>query len=351
MSVRSPFSVALVVPLQGSEGMYGPSCELCAQLAAEEINAQGGLLGRELRFVTVDGAARPAIVAAEVDALVAAGAVDAVVGWHISAVRVLLAPRLALRVPYIYTALYEGGERHPGVYLTGETPGAQIFPALRWMAHEVGVRRWCIVGNDYVWPRLSAAASRRFAPACGADICDEIFVGLGTTDYVDALTRIERGRCDGVLMFLVGADAVAFNRQFAERGLDAGHVRLTPLMDENMLLASGPANVARLYTSSGYFQSLPTAENLEFGAKYERRFGVEAPVLNSLGESCYEGMQLLAALVRQAGSADARSICARAENTRYSGPRGLLRLHDGHVLQRMYLARPDGLDYDIICSL
>jgi ABC-type branched-subunit amino acid transport system substrate-binding protein len=233
------FRVALVVPLQGPEGMYGPSCELCARLAAEEINAGSGILGRELSLVTVDGAAHPAAVADEIDALITAGQVDAVVGWHISAVREGLAPRIAQRVPYIYTALYEGGERTPGVFLTGETPDAQIRPAMRWMAQEVGVDRWCIVGNDYVWPRRSAAESHRYARDGGAEILDEVFLERGTSDFAATLRRVERSECDGVLMYLVGDDAVQFHRQFAAAGLDERCVRLTPLMDENMLLATG----------------------------------------------------------------------------------------------------------------
>jgi len=72
-------------------------------------------------------------VADEVGAMVAAGIVDAVVGWHISAVRQVLAPRIAGRVPYVYTALYEGGERTPGVFLVGETPSSQLLPAMRWL--------------------------------------------------------------------------------------------------------------------------------------------------------------------------------------------------------------------------
>ena len=49
-TVRRTFDVALVVPLQGPAGVFGPSCELCAHLAAEEVNAEGGVLARELRF-------------------------------------------------------------------------------------------------------------------------------------------------------------------------------------------------------------------------------------------------------------------------------------------------------------
>jgi urea transport system substrate-binding protein len=91
------------------------------------------------------------------------------------------------------------------------------------------------------------------------------------------IRRIAQSECDGVLMFLVGEDAVRFNRQFAEAGLDELCVRLTPLMDENMLLASEAANTTGIYTASGYFEALPTAENLDFSAWYARRFGWTLP--------------------------------------------------------------------------
>jgi urea transport system substrate-binding protein len=348
---RGTFTIGLVVPIQGPAGIIGPSCELCAQLAVEEVNAGGGVLGRELRLLTVDGGAPPARVADEIDRLISAGQIHAVVGWHISAVREVLAPRIAQRVPYVYTALYEGGERSTGVFLTGETPQRQILPALHWMAREIGVRRWCIVGNDYIWPRRSAAVSRGFARICGAEIRDEIFVRLGTHDFRTAIGRLERSECEGVLMFLVGEDAVHFNRQFARAEMDRRCVRLSPLMDENMLLATGADNTAGVYVAAGYFECLPTAESLDFNARYTRRFGVDAPVLNSLGESCYEGLLLLAELIRRAGSSDVRQICAVAQVARYGGPRGELGLRDAHVEQRIYLARAAGLEFDIVSSL
>src|SRR5687767_2673619 len=92
LAVPSPsgsnvLNMALVVPLHGPAGIFGPSCESCATLAMEEVNAEGGVLGRELHLVPVDGGSTPEVVATEVDALVCAGAVDAVTGWHISAVR------------------------------------------------------------------------------------------------------------------------------------------------------------------------------------------------------------------------------------------------------------------------
>src|SRR3954469_2271767 len=67
---RDALNMALVIPLQGPAGIFGPSCESCGSLAMEEINAEGGVLGRQLNLVPVDGGAAPATVAREVDGLV-----------------------------------------------------------------------------------------------------------------------------------------------------------------------------------------------------------------------------------------------------------------------------------------
>ncbi|WP_317494074.1 substrate-binding domain-containing protein [Haloechinothrix sp. LS1_15] len=343
--------VALVIPLQGPEGIFGPSCEACAQLAVDEINATSGVLGRELRLVVVDGAAGPECVADELDVLISAGAIDAVTGWHISAVREVVAPRVADRVPYVYTPLYEGGERTPGVFLTGETPGRQLLPAMRWMAAELGVRRWCIVGDDYVWPRGSAAAAHGYAERCGARICDEVYVGLGTEDFAGPLRRIERSGAQGVLMFLVGNDAVRFNRAFAQAGLDRELLRLSPLMEENMLAASGPGATREIYSASGFFESVATPESLDFIGRYATRFGPEAPLLNSMGESCYEGMRLLSALACQADALDVRRMYTEAEAVAYGGPRGEVRLSSNHLNQRVYLAKASEMRFDVLTEL
>lgn len=348
------FQVALVVPKQGPAGLFGPSCEACADLAALEVNASGGVLGREMRLVPVDGGRSPAQVADEVDALVSAGAVDAVTGWHISAVRQAVAPRTVGRVPYVYTALYEGGERTPGVFLTGETPRLQVLPAMRWMAEELGVRRWCVVGDDYVWPRGSTRAARAFARATGSEVLCADFVALGTEDFTGLLRHVESCRADGVMMFFVGDDAVRFNRAFAAAGLDQRMLRLSPLMDENMLLASGAFATRGVYATAGYFEALITADSLDFVGRYTAFAGPNPPTLNSMGESCYEGVRLLAELVDRAGIADLAAVCgvAGGEHTvGYDGPRGPVELRRRHLLQRVYLARASGLEFDVLTQL
>ncbi|GIH09588.1 hypothetical protein Rhe02_76550 [Rhizocola hellebori] len=348
---RSAVTVALVYPMQGPAGIFGPTCELCAQLAAEEVNRSGGVLGRELRLLPVDGGASPQLVAAQVAALVSLGVVDGVAGWHISSVRQAIAPRIAGRVPYVYTALYEGGERTEGVFLTSETPDGQLRPAMQLLTRERRIKRWFIVGNDYVWPRRTARAARRYAFALGSAICGQAFVPLGTQDFSGVLRCIERSEADAVLMLLVGNDAVRFNRAFARYGLAARCPRLSTLMDENMLLAGGAGAGEDLFSAAGFFASLVTPENLDFHGQYAARFGADAPPLGSLGESCYEGVLLLAALIERARALDVRSIEAGAESVSYEGPRGLLQVRRRHVRQRIYLAKARGLEFDVVAQL
>ena len=338
-------NVALVIPRSGSAGMFGPSCELSARLAVTELNAAEGAAGREVRLLLVDGGAPPHAVAAETDRLISAGAVDAVVGWHISAVRQALTPKIRRRVPYIYTALYEGGERAPGVYLTGETPATQLLPAMRLLGEGRGVRRWCVVGNDYVWPRMTAAAARRYARSCGAQVAAEAYVPLGTADFAGVLRRIDRCGADAVLVLLVGDDAALFNRSFAAAGLHQRALRLSTLMDENMLLASGTEATKDLWATAGYFETLATPSALSFGARYTSRFGVHAPPVGSPGESCYEGVRLLAALLTRAATRRAAEVDA------YEGARGPVRLRGNHVHQPVYLAQADALDFHIQTQL
>jgi urea transport system substrate-binding protein len=347
----SVVNVALVTPLHGSAGIFGPSCELCAQLAADEINSGNGVLGRELQLSVIDGSAPPGVVADEVGVLAAAGLVDAIVGWHISAVRQAVAPRIAGVLPYVYTALYEGGERTPGVFLTGEIPSRQLLPAMQWLRREHGVRRWCIVGNDYVWPRATARSAHIYADICRGEICFETFVPLGCQSWRSAIEDVRRSRAHAVLMLLVGADAVGFNRAFAAAGLDSSCLRLSTLMDENTLAGSGADSTHGICAAAAYFETLTTPESLDFGWRYTNRFGPDAPTLNSVGESCYEGILLLSALAERAGSLDVRRMTPAAEALSYAGPRGEVRMHHRHLEQRVYLAQADDLQFDVVAQL
>lgn len=348
---EATFTVGIVFPMSGSFGLVGPSSELSAQLAQEELNAVDGVLGRRVELLPIDGGRDPALVAADIRGLVDVGALDAVAGMHTSAVRRALIPITTNRLPYVYTSLYEGGDRFPGLFVTGETPSAQLIPALDFMVDEMGRRRWAIVGNDYVWPRKSAAIVSTYLQSIGASVVFGDFSPIGTVDYSSAVSGIERSGCDAVVVLLLGDDAVAFHQRFASAGLDRRCVRLSPLMDENMLLATGSVNTRDLYVSSGYFETLATPESLGFSARFSTRFGVDAPIVGSLGQSCYEGITMLGALVNRAGSTNISALESAAQDFSYVGARGQLEMSNGHVSQPIYLARAGEFDFDVLVEI
>ncbi|MGW0160237.1 substrate-binding domain-containing protein [Mycobacterium sp. NPDC003323] len=347
----SDFTIAMVVPLQGTAGLFGPSCESMSDLVVHDLNAGGGILGREVKAILVDGGDQPARVAAEVDALISDGSVDAVTGWHISSVRHALAPVVTDRVPYVYPALYEGGETRGGIYCGGETPRIQIEPALRWMREQMGLRRWFVVGDDYVWPRRSSLAVDSYARELGLEVVGQAFVDLGDHQVNQVIKKISTTDCDGVLMLLVGQDAVAFNRAFAKAGLDQQLVRFTPFMDENMVLASGPAATTNLFVSASYFRSLVDANSMDLTSRYNALHHLGAPPITVVSESCYEGGYLLANLVERAGSTAVSDIDAAMDGTAYDGPRGTVEFRGGRAHQAVHLAVANGLDLEIVTTL
>src|SRR5689334_7480637 len=126
--------IAFLIPLSGPAGLWGPSCQTSAMLASHEVNAAGGILGREVELVFADAGGEADAIADETVDLIAESGAEAVIGMHISAVRVALVRALRGRVPYVYTPVYEGGERADGVFMVGETPARQLKPAIHWLA-------------------------------------------------------------------------------------------------------------------------------------------------------------------------------------------------------------------------
>jgi len=343
-----PWRVAMVVPLQGPGGVFGPSCEAVSQLAARDLNANGGVLGREVQVDVVDGGADPRVVAHHVDRLVTAGAVHAVSGWHISSVRNALAPVIAGRVPYAYPALYEGGERRRDIYCCGETPDRQIAPALRWLRDNVGARRWFVVGDDYVWPRSSLAAVRGYARDLGLQIVGRRFVDLGRADMSDVVRAAAASRCDAVLMLLVGQDAVEFNRACAELGAADSFIRFSPLMDETMLLASGDDATRGLFAAASFFRSMGGANAMDLVGQYHRMHGPTAPPMSGIAESCYEGLHLLSQLIHRSGTL---TDIATSDRVSYESPRGTVQYQADATAQPVHLAVADGYDFDVLATL
>ncbi|GHF60364.1 hypothetical protein GCM10017056_34820 [Seohaeicola zhoushanensis] len=348
---RGTFRVALLIPLCGSAGIWAPSCISSAQVAVEELNRASGINGRNVQLVMIDSALEAAIpIEQTVNDLIESRSIDAIVGMHISAVRQRLSKVVRQRIPYVYTPLYEGGETTAGIYAIGETPDEQLGPSMELIQKDYRPASWALIGNDYVWPRISHLFAKAKLKQMSSRLAYEKYLPFGLSSMSRFVEEIERSEAEAVLISLVGQDAVAFNRAFGAAGLHKKMVRLSCAIDENSLLASGSRNSKRMFVASSYFASLPSEANAAFKEQYYRLHGDQAPVLNALGQSTYEGLHFLAGLMRDHGSAWRSFSLGTGRPVIHRSSRKLgVGEHCGRA--PIYLARADGLNFEVIKSL
>ncbi len=342
------YKIGVLIPLSGPAGLFGPSARNNTDMAVDEINAAGGILGRKVEVVYADVGVPPAEATQAAVKLMLEDKVSAFIGMHDSAVREALIGVFRGRVPYVYTPTYEGGECSPGVFVLGETPDQQLAPVIPWMARERGVKSWYLIGNDYNWPRDSNAAAKRYIANVGGSVVGEEYLPFSIDNFDANLVKIKKANPDGVLVTLVGGASVGFNRSFASFGLADSAVRLGTLIEENTLLGIGAENSGNLYSSAGYFGDLETAAAKNFAKRYMAKFGADAPVLNALGQSLYEGMMFLSALATKAGGFDVGAMSKAAEGLSYDGPRGTAVMHDRHVSRDIFLAEARGISFKVV---
>lgn len=351
LAARQAIRVGVLTPQSGPIGLFGPSSVNCARLAAEEINALGGLFDRPIELVFGDGGGTPEGIVAEARRMIDEDRIQALVGSHVSPNREALVRAIGGRLPYIYTTLYEGGEYSFGVFVCGETPAQQLQPLVEWLCRHRAATNWYIVGNDYTFPRKSVQAAKAYIAAVGGAVVGEEYAPLFTEDFYPSLDRIRRSKADAVLIYLVGSDSILFNRQFAVLGLEATILRAAPVLCENTLLGIGADATSNLYSAAGFTNCLETRQGVQFRDSYRRRFGTTAPVPNRYGVACYEGVQLLAALAARAGRLDVYKMQAFADGVCLTTPRGECRMSANHLGATAYVAEAAGTDLAPIDSL
>jgi ABC-type branched-subunit amino acid transport system substrate-binding protein len=348
---RNKLRVGNFLTFTGSPGIWGPTSTNSALLAVAEINKRGGILGREIELSMYDSGGPIDEVVRRAEQAIAFDEVDLIMGSHISAVRVALRKVTRNRIPYVYTPVYEGGERTPGVMAIGETPRWQSRPSIQWLAEVKKASRWYLIGSDYVWPWQSHRAVRKYIGEAGGTIVGEEFVPVGEDNHEPHLARIRAARPDVVLISLIGTDSITFNRAFGECGLAATTLRLAGAMDETVLLGIGAENTENLFCASGYFNCIASRANDEFLCRYRAMFGPHAPPIGSVGQSNYEGLRFLEAAANRAGSLSLQPLLKAARNIVYTAARGAVTIRDGRAEMPMHLAEADGLDFKLIKTL
>ncbi|MGY8907941.1 MAG: substrate-binding domain-containing protein [Pseudomonadales bacterium] len=342
--------IGVLVPDSGPAGLFGPSTRNSAQLAANEINASGGINGEPIELIFADVGVPPAAAVQSTMQLWKGDGVQALVGMHDSAVREAILGRIKGDIPYIYTPVYEGNACAPGLYSTGETPSQQLAPVIPYLQKQHNVSKWYLIGHDYNWPRETNALAKEYIKSAGGELVGEEYVPMSAADFDSSLQRIKASGADGVLITLVGGGSVSFNIAYASFGLDEQAIRIGTLIEENTLAGIGAANASGLYATAGYFKDLTTPLATAFKQNYEQAFGTDSATLNTLGQSAYQGLKLLATLANKAGSLSVPDIDRIAEGTEFASPRGQGTVMGRHVNQSIYLADGSSGQFKVITS-
>lgn len=332
--------VGALISQSGPASVYTAASVSLLRLAAQELNADGGLGGRPVQVVVADDATDAATGAAAVRRLIEVDGCSVVftnvTSETFRAVRPVAAAAGALLV---YTPVNEGGRSHDRLVRLGERPDAQTRRAVPLLMRETGSRVWALVGSDYCWPRATNASARAAIDRGRGRVAGEWYAPLGTRDFAPLLDRLSRCGAELVVSTLVGADEVAFERQLHDSGLH-GRVRVLSLaLDEATREHVGDRASAGVWTVFGYFERLESAANAAFLRRYHDFAGPLAPPVSSISESMYEALHLYAHAVREVRTTEPAAVGRAVARARYDGPRGPVRMSGPSRLEQpVYLA-------------
>ena len=313
-------------------------------LAVEELNSEGGVLGRRVEPVLADGQSDEEVFAREAEKLITKEKVVAIFGCWTSASRKAVVPVVERNDHLLYYPVqYEGLEQSPNVVCLGPVPNQQITPALRWVVGFEAKRRWFLVGSDYVFPAVANAVIRDEAKAVGCEVVGEEYQLLGSTDVDGMVRKIVAAKPDLIVNTINGDTNVAFFRALRRAGVKSKDVPVLSFsISEEELSNLGARFTEGDYVAANYFQSLDSTRNREFKARFGKRYGPER-VISSAMQSAYASVFLWAAAVKSAGRIDPRSVSDATRGQSFDAPQGMIRVDRStrHAIQVARVGRVD----------
>ena len=256
--------VGLVTELSGPASLFGEAGLQAAQLAADEVNAAGGVLGGRLELKVADDNTDPNTARQVWEKLVSEG-VDAIIFRETSAARVAALPVAEkANIPALYANDYEGGDCRPILYVTGEIEPQKVPAYLKFLKDKAGGGKFFILATDYNWARITTEMVKKAAPGLGIEIIGEEFTPFSTTDYTPLITKIRDSGANVLFSGIVGGpDNVAFFKQARSSGLMQkikviGNIALD---DTTLSAVGGAANGT--YMAASYFMTNDSPGNAE----------------------------------------------------------------------------------------
>ncbi|MEA5419413.1 urea ABC transporter substrate-binding protein [Spirulina sp. CCNP1310] len=340
--------VGILHSLSGTMAISETTVVDAEKLAIKEINAAGGVLGKQIEAIIEDGESDWPTFAEKAGKLIDQDQVSVVFGCWTSASRKAVLDVFESKDHMLwYPVQYEGQECSQNVFYTGAAPNQQIEPAVEWLLENKG-KQFFLVGSDYVFPRTANTVIKEQLKALGGETVGEDYLPLGNTEVTPIITRIQQALPDGGVIFntLNGDSNVAFFKQMQGAGLGPDKYPVMSVsVAEEEVRQIGPEFLKGHYASWNYFQTVETPENEKWVADFKAEYGDDR-VTNDPMEAAYIMVYLWKQAVEEAGSTDIEAVRAAAVGQTFDAPEGKVTMNANHHLSktvRIGEIREDGM--------
>ena len=342
--------VGILHSLSGTMAISETSLKDMALMTIDEINAKGGVLGKQLEPVVVDPASNWPLFAERGRQLLTQDKVAVTFGCWTSVSRKSVLPVYEeLNGLLFYPVQYEGEELSANVFYTGAAPNQQAIPAVEYLLSEDGgaAKRFFLLGTDYVYPRTTNKILRAFLISKGVaekDI-EEVYTPFGHSDYQTIVANIKKFSAGGktaVVSTINGDSNVPFYKELANQGLEATDVPVVAFsVGEEELRGIDTKPLVGHLAAWNYFQSVENPVKSAFVDKWKTYAkakglpGAEKAVTNDPMEATYVGIHMWAQAVEKAGTTDVDKVRQALYGQTFPAPSGYtLTMEKNHHLHK-----------------
>lgn len=355
---QASIKVGMIAEETGALAFMGRANANVARMVADEINANGGVLGRKIELFLEDGATTDVVAEAKAAKLVSQDKVDVIFGGIYSSTRqAIKGPAVVKgRTLYIYPEQYEGQECDPLIFCTGPVPAQQLDPLIPWAMRKTGAKTFYLPSADYIWPRVMNERVRQLVAANGGSIVGEEYYPLDHLEYDATVGRIMSSGAEVVFNTIVPPGVMPFFAQLHNAGFQSrGGQLICTYFDENLLGLLPAPHVEGLYGCLDFYQNVSDPFSKTLLGTYDKRYpGREQFTGGSACSGLYRGMKLWAAAVTEAGSLRQEDVIAALDHARIAeGPGGPAEMVPGqhHVRMNMYIAQAKSGRFEIVENL
>lgn len=296
------------------------------ELALEEINASGGLLGRKVEVVSRDDNGNPGDAVRVAEELVSREKADLIFGTFLSHIGLAVTDFAKQRKVFFLAAepltdkiTWQNGNRYtyrlrPTTYMQT----AMLVPE----AAKLKKKRWAIVYPNYEYGQSAATTFKQLLAAAqpGVEFVAEQAPALGRVDAGAVVQALADAKPDAIFNVLFGADLAKFVREGNTRGLFKDRAVVSLLSGEPEYLDPLKDEAPEGWIVTGYpWYGIDTPEHKRFLAAYQKRWN-DYPRLGSIVG--YTSMISIAAGIRKAGSTDTGKLIAAFEGLKVDTPFG-----------------------------